>query len=145
MVEAPKAVTPGGIYDEYQQGVSYNYNIDLYDKVRKNESFFIGNQWEGVDAPDLDKPVFNVLKRVCNMFISQIVSDDITASASTFTDKPGSEEAMLVIGRELSAQSSTAESSRKTERYCAMRAWTGTAASTPILTRMQRRASLRRA
>lgn len=57
MVEAPKAVTPGGIYDEYQQGVSYNYNIDLYDKVRKNESFFIGNQWEGVDAPDLDKPV----------------------------------------------------------------------------------------
>lgn len=101
MVEAPKAVTPGGIYDEYQQGVSYNYNIDLYDKVRKNESFFIGNQWEGVDAPDLDKPVFNVLKRVCNMFISQIVSDDITASASTFTDKPGSEEAMLVIGREL--------------------------------------------
>lgn len=101
MVESPNTLTPGGIYEEYQTGVSYNYSIDLYDKVRRNENFFIGNQWEGVDAPDLDKPVFNVLKRVCNLFIAQIVSDDITASASTFTNKPGSEEAMAVVGREI--------------------------------------------
>ena len=101
MVETPNTLTPGGIYEEYQTGVSYNYSIDLYDKVRRTENFFIGNQWEGVDAPDLDKPVFNVLKRVCNLFISQIVSDDITASASTFTNKPGSEEAMAVVGREI--------------------------------------------
>ena len=101
MVEAPAMLTPRGSYDKYQDGVSYNYSIDLYDKVRKNENFFIGNQWEGVEAPDLDKPVFNILKRVCNMFISQIVSDDITASATTFTDKPGSDEAMSVIGREI--------------------------------------------
>lgn len=101
MVEAPAMLTPRGIYDEYQDGVSYNYSIDLYDKVRKNENFFIGNQWEGVEAPDLDKPVFNILKRVCNMFISQIVSDDITASATTFTDKPGSDEAMAIVGREI--------------------------------------------
>ena len=101
MVLAPAKLTPGDIYDEYQKGVSYNYSIDLYDQVRKNENFFIGNQWDGVDAPDLDKPVFNVIKRVCNMFISQIVSDDITASSSTFTNKAVSEDAMAVIGREL--------------------------------------------
>lgn len=101
MVKLSAMPTPDSIYNEYQDGVAYNYSIDLYDKVKKNEKFFIGNQWEGVDAPDLDKPVFNVLKRVCNMFISQVVSDDITASASTFTDKPESEEAMAVLGREI--------------------------------------------
>lgn len=101
MVEKQKKLVPSDIYSEYQKGVSYNQSIDLYDKVRKNENFFIGNQWEGVDAPDLDKPVFNILKRVCNMFISQIVSDDITASASTFTADAASEDAMRIVGKEL--------------------------------------------
>ena len=32
---------------------------------------------EGVNAPDLDKPVFNILKRVVNYFIAMLVSDDI--------------------------------------------------------------------
>ncbi len=96
-----KLLTPERIYNEYQKGVEYNQRIELYEKVRKNENFFIGNQWEGVDAPDLDKPVFNVLKRVCNMFIAQIVSDDITASVSTFAKKNGSEEAMRIVGDEL--------------------------------------------
>lgn len=94
-------LTPESIYEEYCRGVAYNQSIDLYEKVRRNENFFIGNQWEGVDAPDLDKPVFNILKRVCNMFVSQLVSDDITASVSTFTDKSGSEEAMRIVGDEL--------------------------------------------
>ena len=101
MVEKRKELEPSDIYGEYQSGVTYNQSIDLYEKVRKNENFFIGNQWEGVDAPDLDKPVFNILKRVCNMFISQIVSDDITASASTFTAKSESENAMRILGSEL--------------------------------------------
>ncbi len=101
MVKTKANLTPEGIYNEYQKGVSYNQSIELYDKVRKNENFFIGNQWEGVDAPDLDKPVFNILKRVCNMFISQIVSDDISASATTFTKKDGAGAAMKIVSGEI--------------------------------------------
>ncbi|MBE7026114.1 MAG: hypothetical protein E7410_00890 [Ruminococcaceae bacterium] len=101
MVNSKTKLTPEGIYNEYQKGVSYNQSIELYEKVRKNENFFIGNQWEGVDAPDLDKPVFNILKRVCNMFISQIVSDDISASATTFTKKDGAAAAMKIVSGEI--------------------------------------------
>lgn len=77
-------LTPQKIYGQYKKGVSYNESIDLYNTVNKNENFFIGKQWEGVSAPDLDKPVFNILKRISNLFISMIVSDDITASVRPY-------------------------------------------------------------
>ena len=80
---------PKAIWDEYQNATSYNEKISLYETVKQNENFFVGKQWEGVDAPDLDKPVFNILKRVCNMFIAQLVSDDITASVEPFTGVNG--------------------------------------------------------
>lgn len=77
---------PAGIWGEYERGVSYNQSDyrNLYDTVRTNENFFVGLQWEGVAAPDLDKPVLNILKRVVNYFISVIVSDDIAASIDVF-------------------------------------------------------------
>lgn len=112
----PSDITPEKIYNQYQSGVSYNQKIDLYEKVRKNENFFVGNQWEGVDAPDLDKPVFNILKRICNVFIAQIVSDDITASASTFTKKDGSDAAMKILGNEISRAIEYSRAKKKNRR-----------------------------
>jgi len=76
--------TPSEIWGEYKKGVSYNRGIDLYETVRKNENFFIGKQWEGLNAPDLAKPVINVLRRVVNYFISMIVADDIGVSLTPF-------------------------------------------------------------
>lgn len=96
---------PKGIWNEYQDAASYNERISLYDTVKQNENFFVGRQWEGVDAPDLDKPVFNILKRVCNMFISQLVSDDITASVEPFSSANinfDTDRAMRIIGKEIS-------------------------------------------
>ncbi len=96
---------PKGIWNEYQNATMYNERISLYDTVKQNENFFVGRQWEGVDAPDLDKPVFNILKRICSMFIAQIVSDDITASVEPFTATTGdvdTEHTMRIIGKEIS-------------------------------------------
>ena len=76
--------TPEAIWKEYNKGVSYKRGIDLYDTVRKNENFFIGRQWEGLNAPDLPKPVLNVLRRVVNYFISMIVADDIGVAFTPF-------------------------------------------------------------
>ncbi len=76
--------TPAQVWQEYQRGVSYNKGIDLYETVKKNENFFIGKQWEGVNAPDLAKPVINVLRRVVNYFISMIVADDIGIAFTPF-------------------------------------------------------------
>ena len=52
--------TPQEIWDEYKKGETYNSSIDLYDTVEKNQRFYHGDQWYEVNAPDLNKPVFNI-------------------------------------------------------------------------------------
>lgn len=84
-----KKITPNSVYREYEKAERYNDSIDLYENVKKNENFYIGNQWVGINAPDIDKPTFNFLKRVVSYFISQIVSDDI---AVQFRAKQDNEE-----------------------------------------------------
>lgn len=67
------------IYKEYKKGVLYKNELDLFDRVKENEDFFIGNQWPSrVGAAELDKPVFNILKRSVSYFVSSIVSDDVS-------------------------------------------------------------------
>ena len=75
---------PKGIWQEYMQGLTYNDSIGLGETVKRNELFVRGRQWEGVYAPDIDKPVFNILKRVKNYLIAMLVSDDIGVSLSLF-------------------------------------------------------------
>lgn len=65
------------IWQEYQRGERYNDNLNLKETVEKNEDFYIGDQWKGVEAPDLEKPVINFIKRVINFFQSVIISEDI--------------------------------------------------------------------
>ncbi|MBQ2743388.1 MAG: hypothetical protein IJF32_11370 [Oscillospiraceae bacterium] len=65
------------IWEEFGRGKNYNKSIDLYETVKKCENFFIGKQWEGLNAPDLPKPVLNVTKRVVSYFIAMLVSDDV--------------------------------------------------------------------
>lgn len=71
---------PGEVYKEYQKDVDYKASLSLYETVKRNNNFYNDKQWEGVNAPDLDKPVFNVLKPAVNYFISMLVSDDIGVS-----------------------------------------------------------------
>jgi len=79
-----KKWTSKDVFAEFDRAKNYNLQIDLYDKVKVNENFFIGRQWEGLNAPDLDKPVLNFLKRVVTYFIAMIVSDDVTAAVDPF-------------------------------------------------------------
>ena len=89
------------IFAQYKQGVAYKQNIDLYETVKKNQNFYVGNQWEGVNAPELDKPVFNILKRICNMFIASIVSDDIGASIKPYTENAQAKLAAKILEKEI--------------------------------------------
>ena len=45
-----KPVTEKLVWDRFCQAVDFKRQIGLYDTVRTNESYFIGNQWEGVQA-----------------------------------------------------------------------------------------------
>ena len=73
---------PRQIWNVYEQGRGYNSQINLYDTVAAYERFYAGDQWYGVDAPDLDKPVLNVLTQPINYMIATIVSDDVSISLS---------------------------------------------------------------
>ena len=68
------------IFAEIDQDDSFKEGLGLFETVRRNNNFYHDKQWEGVRAPDLDKPVFNILKPSVRYFIGQLVSDDIGVS-----------------------------------------------------------------
>jgi hypothetical protein len=69
------------IWKRFEKGYGFNEQIGLYDQVTVNENFFIGNQWEGVEANGLPTPTFNMFKRVVNFQVSTITSDNLVIRA----------------------------------------------------------------
>lgn len=92
---------PEDIFKEYEKGKEFNTNISLYENVEKNQRFFIGDQWHGVNAPGLMKPVFNMIKRVVTFFISMLVSDDIGVNLESFFEDETSELETKIISKEV--------------------------------------------
>ena len=74
------AKTPDLIWKEYDKVMSYKTAINLYDNVDMNRNFYNGNQWDGLNAPSIDKPVINLFKRTVDYYASMIISDDIAVS-----------------------------------------------------------------
>ena len=72
--------TADGVFAELDRDNEYKNALGLYDNVKRNNNFYHDKQWEGVNAPNLDKPVFNILKPAVNYYIGQLVSDDIGVS-----------------------------------------------------------------
>jgi hypothetical protein len=70
------------VLKKYEKGFSFNQQIGLYDTVKVNEDFFIGNQWEGVEANGLPTPTFNFLKQVVLFQVSTITSDNLAMQAT---------------------------------------------------------------
>ena len=92
---------PHGIWTEYLKCVQHNETNGLYETVKRNENFYNDKQWEGVNAPDLDKPVFNFLKPVINYYIAMIVSDDVAASVELYSTPKEEADA---VGKIISSQ-----------------------------------------
>ena len=76
-----KIPTHEEIWKRFDKGYNFNEQIGLYDQVTVNENFFIGNQWEGVEANGLPTPTYNMFKRVINFQVSTITSDNLTLRA----------------------------------------------------------------
>lgn len=76
-----KIPTSEEIWKRFEKGYSFNAQIGLYDQVTVNENFFVGNQWEGVEANGLPTPTYNMFKRVINFQVSTITSDNLTIRA----------------------------------------------------------------
>ena len=80
--EFGKKITPEQIQAEYQKMLGYNTAVNLDETVRANENFFIGKQWEGVDAKGLPTPVYNFLKQVVLFSVANITTDNIKMQAT---------------------------------------------------------------
>lgn len=116
-------ITPESVWKEYLKGESYNESIKLYENVDKNEHFYIGEQWEGVYAPNMEKPVLNFLHRVVAYFISMIVSDDVAVSITPMEGKADSEFYTDLLTGEVTKvieKSRAKEKAREMLRNCAV-------------------------
>ena len=81
MAKEFKIPTHEEILQRFDKGYGFNEQIGLYDQVTVNENFFIGNQWEGVEANGLPTPTYNMFKRVINFQVSTITSDNLVLRA----------------------------------------------------------------
>lgn len=82
MAYKQKIPTLQEILKKYDKAYSFNQAINLYDTVKVNEDFFIGNQWEGVQSNGLPTPTYNMFKRVINFQVSNITSDSMAIQVS---------------------------------------------------------------
>jgi hypothetical protein len=88
-----KTPTNEEIQKRFEKCFDFNQQIGLYDTVKVNEDFFIGNQWEGVEANGLPTPTFNFLKQVVLFQVATITSDNLAMqatplpSASPYTER----------------------------------------------------------
>ena len=77
-----KELTAESVQQEYSKGCSFNAGIDLYETVEANEKFYIGRQWDGVQANGLPTPVFNFIKRIVMYLVASTATDNLKMNAS---------------------------------------------------------------
>lgn len=73
-----KKITAASVQAEYTKGKAFKENLGLYEQVKKNERFYLGEQWDGLKTSKIQPVTFNVLRRVTSLFQAQVVSDDIS-------------------------------------------------------------------
>lgn len=101
-----KELTPKYAWSLWQKGMAYKDRIKLFDTVKSNENFFIGKQWEGVEANGLPTPVYNVLKRVCLFIVASITTDNLSVMVTPLAATPGTQKLIppaKVLNEELEA------------------------------------------
>jgi len=92
---------PSEVWSEYQSGVDYNTSIDLYETVKVNENMYLGKQWEGVNAPDLPKPVLNIMKPTVAYKTAMIVSDDVAVSFTAHNSAPYTDAMAKLLSKQV--------------------------------------------
>lgn len=60
----------------YEAGKKYNNTIkpNYYDTVDANLAFFQGDQWRNLEAEDMPKPVFNIIKRIITFQVASLTA-----------------------------------------------------------------------
>lgn len=91
---------PAGIWAEFEEGRRYKEAIGLYEDVETYEAFYTGDQWRGLNAPDLPKVQLNFLQRVVSMSIAKVVSQDFSVVFTPFSPDAESKLQAELLGLE---------------------------------------------
>lgn len=67
---------------QYEAGKEYKRRIGLYETVKRNESFYRGDQWQSTESAELPHPVFNIIRRVMDYLISSVTAAELNISFS---------------------------------------------------------------
>jgi len=81
---------------EYEDGKNYNLQLNIYEDTDRNERFYAGDQWNGLNAPGMPTPVFNIFKRVINYFIAAILQQPVKLRYFPMLSNEDSEEEDMV-------------------------------------------------
>lgn len=81
---------PSALWALYEEGVTYKDRINLFRTVEVNEAFYAGDQWRGLNAPDIDKPIVNIIRQPINYMAATISADDVAIDLTPSI--PSSEE-----------------------------------------------------
>ena len=76
----------------FEKGQEFNQSIRLEETVKVNENFYVGKQWEGVEANGLPTPQENFLKRVVGFTTANATSDNVHVNASALASTPNTDE-----------------------------------------------------
>lgn len=74
--------SPDRVWKEFEAACNFKASLNLYDTVTANENFYIGKQWEGVQANGLPTPVFNFIKRIILYVVASTATDNLKMYAS---------------------------------------------------------------
>lgn len=89
------------IWNDYQRIVEYCTKHNLYEIVKRNEDFYDGRQWEGVESDSMPKPVINILQRVVKYQIATLTSNDVAVTIKPFSSNDEDNERMKVFSSEI--------------------------------------------
>ncbi len=81
--------TPESIFREYEEGIAFKETIGLFKNVNEAERLFAGDQWAGLSANNMPKPVFNIIKRIIQYKVAAIKSNPTSLVVSKDSIKEG--------------------------------------------------------
>ena len=83
-------------WQQYQDGIAYKSSINLYNTVDENQRFYDGDQWYGIKAPNMPKPVFNFIEPSARFATVQVKDHKITGKYVTDGERP---EVSAILGQ----------------------------------------------
>lgn len=94
-------VTAESVWKEYEKGEDHYARTGLHERVRRNEEMVNGDQWKGLNAPNLEKPVINIFHPAVTYLISQIVSDDVGIQLTPYIETEERDEVCRILSTQL--------------------------------------------